>query len=427
MHFRDDRRRRLLNEEILGAAAREEEAPPPPPPPDASARSTSRRPALARYAKAADMIHQPRITDLVPQRKLTLCLLVFFGLGITTGLEALYWYMPHLASATQGRVAQVDAEHEAEHDAQQNTPQHPPKKKPKPKVKDGRIAAFDLDGEGSLGAGFSAAMLALAGLTAVLIYTLRRHRLDDYGGFYRLWLWAAACWFVMALDEACTLHEAFKEMMVYLTGQRIYGDGSMWWVIAYGGVLGLVGPLVLWDMRRCPFASLSFVVTGVLFAVAVAAQLGLVVPAAGTRTWSGDLFNSSVASPFRVEVMLEEGCEMLGDLCLLLSMVLYARQIIREIDGTAGRESRRAKRKAGKPAEEKSATKPSAKPAQGAISTAATTAVSAATVAAAKVETRPGGGQVRKDPPHATPSGPLAKTIAPATNKSKVDRKGGRG
>ena len=47
-------------------------------------------------------------------------------------------------------------------------------------------------------------------MTAVLIYTLRRHRLDDYGGRYRLWLWAAACWFVMSMDEACTLHEGFK-------------------------------------------------------------------------------------------------------------------------------------------------------------------------------------------------------------------------
>src|SRR5205823_14278964 len=121
------------------------------------------------------------------------------------------WCMPRLAKATQTVVAQVDAERddisrvdanrpEANHDARNDAQPQPAKHKHKPpKPKDGRIAAFDLDGEGSLGAGFSAALLALSGVTAVLIYTLRRHRLDDYRGRYRLWLWAAMCWFVMSM------------------------------------------------------------------------------------------------------------------------------------------------------------------------------------------------------------------------------------
>ena len=37
--------------------------------------------------------------------------------------------------------------------------------------------------------------LILAGLAAVLVYTVRRYKTDDYRGYYRIWLWAAMCWF----------------------------------------------------------------------------------------------------------------------------------------------------------------------------------------------------------------------------------------
>src|SRR5262245_42705924 len=124
MAFRDDRRRRLLNEEILGAAAHDAEGDE-----DAlvetPARSTSRR--HARYAKAADMSNQPRVTDLIPQRKTTIFLLVMLGLGIIAGLEALYWWMPRLAKATQEAIVQVDADHSAHSDAPARFAKHKPK------------------------------------------------------------------------------------------------------------------------------------------------------------------------------------------------------------------------------------------------------------------------------------------------------------
>ncbi len=366
MLFRDDRRRRLLNEEILGAAAREgeEEASL-----DSPGRSAARR---SRYAKAADMIHQPRITDLVPQRKLVLFLWCLLGLAVVAGLEALYWHMPQWA-------------------------RH---------ARDGRIAAFDLDGEGSLGAWFSSVVLALSGLAAVLIYTLRRHRLDDYRGRYRLWLWAAACFFVMSIDEAGSLHEGFKEMMYYLTAERLAydpeGDGSRWWVIAYALLLGPLGLLILWDLCESWFSALALLATAGCYAVAVATQLGFLLPERGARG-----------------VMLEEGCEMLGGLALLLSLVTYARHIIREIDGTAGKKARKSKQKADKPAEDKSARHTAAKSPGSAP--AAGAAVSMAT-AAVKAEAKPSGGQARKDPPHATPPVPTGKSVAPPVAK-KADRR----
>lgn len=270
----DERRRRLLQEEVKGARRGD---------------STEKQPATRgeaesspRYSPAADIDAQPRITDLIPSRRSVLALWFFAGVLVLAGLETLYYYMPSMAKHST----------------------------------DGRVAAFDLDGEGSLGAYFSSLVLAAAGLVSVLIYALRRHRLDDYRGRYRIWLWAAICWFVMSIDESGSLHEGFKEFISHLTGRRLFGDGSIWWAMSYGLVLGVVGIYLLLEMRACKSSTFSLLLSAVSYAVAVAAQLQLLMPDRGSQG-----------------VMLEEGCEMAGGLLLLLSMALHARYVLRDIQG----------------------------------------------------------------------------------------------
>ena len=88
------------------------------------------------------MDRQPRITDLVPRRYRVFALWLVLGAAVVGGLEALYFHMPRLAAHTS----------------------------------DGRIAAFDLDGEGSLGAWFSSMTLGSAGLLSLVILSIRRHK-----------------------------------------------------------------------------------------------------------------------------------------------------------------------------------------------------------------------------------------------------------
>lgn len=228
------------------------------------------------------MVLDLRVSDLVPKRYGTLLLWFVLCVGVIAGLECLYFWMPRWASMTT----------------------------------DGRVAAFDLDGEGSLAAYFSSLLLGTAGLISILIYRLRRHRIDDYYGRYRVWFWAALCWFVMSLDESASLHEGFKEMMSHLSGRRWFGDGSVWWIGAYGVVLSLVGLQVLYDMRRCWSATGGLLISAACFAAAVVMQLKLLMPDRNA-----------------LAVMIEEGCEMAGALFLLLSVTLYARQVIRTVVG----------------------------------------------------------------------------------------------
>jgi hypothetical protein len=242
------------------------------------------------YGDAEFLEEQPRLTDLVPRRLYVYAIFMAVGIGLIAGLEALYAWTPALAARTH----------------------------------DGTIATFDLDCEGSLAVWFSSMTLTLAGLTAVLVYTVRRHRKDDYQGIYRIWLWAAACWLLMSLDETASLHEGFKEMMACLTGTRLFGDGSIWWVTAYVFLLGAVGTRLLIDMRRCRLSTGAMIAAAVCYVAAVVVQMGLVMPESGAR-----------------EVMVEEGAEMLGNLLVLLAMGLHARYVLLDAEGLLPKRRRR--------------------------------------------------------------------------------------
>ena len=272
---RDDRRRRLLAEEssgLLGAAGSRAAS-------STAGLTTERRSQY--YGDAAFMDQTLRLIDLIPRRLITLGLLLLAGLAVVAGLEALY------AWTSTPALNQITT--------------------------DGSVAAFDLDGEGSLAVWFSSTVLILASLVAVLIYTIRRHKTDDYRGYYRVWLWAAACWLVMSIDETSSLHEGFMGMMAHVTGTKIYGDGSIWWVVPYFFLLGAVGSRLLVDMRTCRLSSAALLTTAACYALAVATQV------------AGDGLTRAV--------MLEEGAEMVGNVFLLLAMGLHARYVILDAEG----------------------------------------------------------------------------------------------
>jgi hypothetical protein len=234
------------------------------------------------YGSAEFLDEQPRLTDLIPMRLGNYLLILLVAAGIIAGLEALYVWMPQLASMTT----------------------------------DGRVAAFDLDGEGSLAVWFSSITLVLAAITALLVYTIRRYRRDDYHGRYRVWIWGALVFLLMSIDETGSLHEGFKEMMTWLTGNRVAGDGSIWWVAAYFFLLGGVGSRLLADMRECRLSTTAIVAAAGCYVVAVATQLEGILPESGARA-----------------VMLEEGAEMFGNVFLFLSMLLHARHVTLDAEG----------------------------------------------------------------------------------------------
>jgi hypothetical protein len=329
----DDRRRRVLTEEVIGTGART-----PKSAPEVGERAATSEARRNRYGEAARMERQTRISDLIPKSYGVTALWFVLGLGLIAGIEALHFYMPLLAVHTP----------------------------------DQRIAAFSLDGEGNLGAALSSFLLLLASGAALVVYSIRKHRADDYHARYRIWFVAAVSWFVLALDESAGLHEDFKVFVGYLAGEVGYGDGALYWIGAYAIVLGIVGLQLVLDMKECRTSTFFFVLTAACYTAAVVAHLNLLLPA--------ELGIDGV--------MVEEGLELVGNLLLLTSMSLHARYVTLVAEGEIT--PRGAKVKKDKPKSKRGAA------------------------AEAKAEeTKPSGfGWFRRakiDPPHRTPA-PAGKT-----------------
>ena len=271
--LRDDRRRRLLADDLSD-------------PDDASPchvwseeGSSPRRSEY--YGNAEFLERQWQLLDLAPRRLLLLALFLMAGAAVIAGLEAAYAWM--LERAAVGKAV---------------------------------VAALDIGAKGSLACWFSSLTLLAASVAALLVYTVRRHRTDDYQGRYRVWLWAAGCWFLLATDQAASLREGFRDAMIGWTGARLFGDGAFWWVVIYVLVFGAIGSRLLLDMRPSRLSIAALAAALVAYGLALASHLGWtpIATAAG-------------------EVMFRTGSEMAGHLMLLTAMGLNARYVLLDAQG----------------------------------------------------------------------------------------------
>src|SRR5262245_51498350 len=153
--LRDDRRRRSLVEESMAASD---------PTGTAKLRGRSSK-SSETYTELARSDSHARWSDFVPRRNWTLAIVLAVGVAVI----ALFEFAFHVAS--QSSRFSVDV-----------------------------LGALDIGRPDSLAGWFSALTLFATAVLAVLIYTVRRYRLDDYRGRYRLWLWSAIAWLVMSID-----------------------------------------------------------------------------------------------------------------------------------------------------------------------------------------------------------------------------------
>jgi hypothetical protein len=233
------------------------------------------------YGNAEFLEQQWQLLDLVPRRLLVATLLLLTCIVILAGLEAAYvWAM--------GRVAAGSAV----------------------------AVALDVGAKGSLACWFSSLVLLAASISALLVYTVRRYRTDDYQGRYRVWRWAAGCWFLLATDQAASLREAFRDAMVNCTGTPLFRDGTLWWVLVYVLVFAAVASRLMLDMRPSRLSLGALAVSTVAFGLAIACYLGW----APLATAVGN-------------VVFRTSSEMAGHLMLLAAMGLHARYVILDAQG----------------------------------------------------------------------------------------------
>jgi hypothetical protein len=275
----DERRRRVLMDEIASPAEDGDQA--------ASATSGSARGPVRAYHAAVLSERQPKVTDLLPVRPLWFVLVLLLGLtGIAT-IEAIHVHAAGLS--LKGGAA--------------------------------HLAALDANQRGSLAAWYSSAILAAAATLALVVFGIRCHRVDDYSGHYRIWLWTAAALAWLCLDAATQIHEAVGVAVTLIAGSQastasLAATCTITWIAMYALIFGALAMRVAFEVRASWLSATALVIAAGLYAGASLLELEmLVVP----RTMTEGVVESSIA--------------MLAHLSLLTSIGLYARHIYLDATG----------------------------------------------------------------------------------------------
>jgi hypothetical protein len=234
------------------------------------------------YGDAAFMEDQKRFIDYIPRRLPGVGAFLFGGLILIAGFLGLHLW------------------------ANAATTQYP----------GGTLSAFNLSAAGNLAQWFSSLLLLAAAGVSLVVYSVRRHRTDDYHGHYRVWLWAALCWFFLAADVSSGLNRGLQQVLVHYTGTTLWKDGVLWWIIPYAVVFGAIGSRLLVDMWPCRLAIAALVAATASYLAALTASLGL-LPA----RWHVNA------------VMLQAGASMFGHLALLMASILQARYVLLDVEG----------------------------------------------------------------------------------------------
>ena len=189
---RDGRRRRVLNEEMAAASATQAAV-------RASKDLTTNKTPRSTYGEAASSPNHVRVSDFVPRRASTLWFVWALGLLVVSGLVALDYYQDALWPWLGETPASGNA-------------------------------LLSTSGAGSIGSWFASVVLLLTAAHGVFIYSTRRHRLDDYRGRYRVWLWAALACLLLSINSITGIHAVLAATVARCVGWTALPGHAVWWL-----------------------------------------------------------------------------------------------------------------------------------------------------------------------------------------------------
>jgi len=252
----------------------------------AAAGGSAKGPVRA-YGPAVLSERQPKVTELLPVRPLLFLTLVLLGL---TGIAAIEAIHIHVVTLPQSEGAVY-------------------------------LKSLDVRERGSLAAWYSSALLAGAVGLALVIFGIRAHRVDDYRGRYRIWLWASVALAWLSLDAATAVHDAIGLVLTLLAGKQALGGNlnaicALTWIVLYGvlfGTLGLRLAIEVWS-SLASFAMLAL--AGLLYVVSGLMELRLL----------------AIDMPL-VSAVAQSTIAMAAHVTLAAAIGLYARQVYLDAQG----------------------------------------------------------------------------------------------
>jgi hypothetical protein len=310
---RDGRRRRVLNEEARAAAGVAASL----------SMNTNEGAEAPRYGEQASIEHHPQISDYVPRRKRAVLATLAGGAGVAaTTLVA-----QHSAATIAGAAPGVTAEQFG-----------------------GQLA-------GGAAAWMSAvALLAIAGL-ARLVFSLRRHRVGDVRGRYRVWKWIVGGAAALSVNAVVGLHTVLAAAAVAATGWSLTARGAEWWLAPAALVGGWIAVRLARETAESRGSLALFAAALACYGVGAAGALGWAPAALGA--WSDAL---TTCGP------------IVGHAFALAGMMWFARYVVLDVQGLIDHAPRAAKAPRKR---EAAADEPAAEAAKPTIAIAATPAAAA--------------------------------------------------
>jgi hypothetical protein len=269
---RSGRRRRVLNEEVLSSSHTARQL-------TAADSAASHAP---RYSEAAGVENHPQITDFVPRKYRTIVMLLLTGVSTAVTLGALHYFADTLAKF----AGTTD------------------------------IRPFDLSAPNSISGWITSVILMVASAFCLLVYLIRRHKINDIRGCYRIWLAASLACVVLSFNTITGMHTVLASSLTHFTGWTALRDGAAWWLLVAGLPLAWIALRALIDVKECRLA-------GVLMIAAIACHT------AATASFVGWL--PAVGSEH--EAMVTGLATFLGHWFAFAAVVSYARFVVLDAQG----------------------------------------------------------------------------------------------
>lgn len=277
---RDERRRRVLSEDQAGGEQR----------PGPSVRVDRDNP----YQESARSDQQPKILDLVPRRAGVIFVLFLLQLNAVAALQSLHWAF--FESATR--------------------------------MDRNWLSFFNMARDGSLASWLIAVWFLIAAALCGVLFSVRRHRRDDFQGRYRVWAWLSVFLVAMSACAVSGFDQFSGELVQRLAPElgplgQFDWSGLEWSVLLLSSVCLVVSVRMWFELRESRAATCLVGLTLAVFGIAGAYRLG----------WLPN-------GPFEAR-WLSVSWGTLGTTLLVTSGLVFCRFVIRDAHGEIERRSRR--------------------------------------------------------------------------------------
>jgi hypothetical protein len=268
---RDGRRRRVLNDEARTASSL-----------SLAAHTQAAEPDAPRYGEQASIENHPQITDYIPRRKRAVIVTLLAGLSVSAGAQALNYFARPIASSLPGSPSsQVLSD----------------------------VAA-------GAATWTSAVALLLCAMLAKLIYSLRRHRVDDYAGRYRVWRWVVWGALLASVNATIGLGQTIAALCIAATGKSLTTTGAEWWMVPLALVGAWIGVRLIFEISESRSSFVMLVGAGACYVAAAVWTFG----------WSLDMLG-----PWAGAVLA--GLPLAGHTLALAGLIIFGRYVVLDVQG----------------------------------------------------------------------------------------------